>query len=404
MAAAEESGTAAGAGVDLKREQMVERLAAMDAKRQEEAEKRRLEIAETADPRESVSRFLEDFSSRRTAIVASLSAAEQAVGAGVSMDPAEAEALKGRLEGASIEILKMEKAVAEASYFLPAYDARSVTGAINQLKEKVASTKEALLPKKKFAFSRKKKEGGAGAAAAPAAPTAAELLSEEEAQRAKELERIEKDVAAGRGLKGLRNEVVVKRAAELQGLDYTLFDLEGCTVYLLGPMSALRLHRVKDCTIVAAPVLGSVFIDTAERCAFHLATGQIRIHTTTEAQFYARVRSKPIIEHTRGVLFAPLRLAYAGSEEQLQAARLDTETGLWEAVEDFGWLRATQSPNWGVLPEGERAPAPHIPGEEAATAGGAEGTEAPADPPEGAKPAPSAAAAAPADGDDPDEL
>jgi hypothetical protein len=30
------------------------------------------------------------------------------------------------------------------------------------------------------------------------------------------------------------------------------------------------------------------------------------------------------------------------------------ETGEWENVDDFRWLRAVQSPNWSILPPSER--------------------------------------------------
>lgn len=30
------------------------------------------------------------------------------------------------------------------------------------------------------------------------------------------------------------------------------------------------------------------------------------------------------------------------------------ESGLWESVDDFRWLRAVQSPNWSVLPSDQR--------------------------------------------------
>lgn len=102
------------------------------------------------------------------------------------------------------------------------------------------------------------------------------------------------------------------------------------------------------------PVTGSVLIEEAEGCVFVMASHQIRIHSARKSDFYLRVRSKPIIEDSNGVRFAPYCLSYPGIEEDLRGAGLDAETGNWENVDDFRWLRAVQSPNWSVLPESER--------------------------------------------------
>ena len=73
----------------------------------------------------------------------------------------------------------------------------------------------------------------------------------------------------------------------------------------------------------------------------------MRIHSTHSSQIYLRVASRPIVEDCSAVSFAPWQpLTYEGSEAHLQAAQLDSDTGLWSQVQDFKWLRATPSPNW----------------------------------------------------------
>ncbi|CAM6025899.1 unnamed protein product [Sphagnum balticum] len=85
-----------------------------------------------------------------------------------------------------------------------------------------------------------------------------------------------------------------------------------------------------------------------------LASHQIRIHSTTTTDFYLWVPSRPIVEYTKGVHFAPYTFHYSSIEKDLQAANLMEETGLWESVDDFRWLQAVQSPNWNVLPSDQR--------------------------------------------------
>jgi len=38
-------------------------------------------------------------------------------------------------------------------------------------------------------------------------------------------------------------------------------DLTSCTVYIRGRMEALRMHGLKDCTVIAGPVHGSAFVE-----------------------------------------------------------------------------------------------------------------------------------------------
>jgi hypothetical protein len=78
---------------------------------------------------------------------------------------------------------------------------------------------------------------------------------------------------------------------------------------------------------------------------------------------YLRVRSRPIIEHCSRLRFAPLvpaDVTALGLSEAAAAAGLASGGGsggeLWRAVDDFGWVKATASPNWAVMPEGERRP------------------------------------------------
>ena len=62
-------------------------------------------------------------------------------------------------------------------------------------------------------------------------------------------------------LRGLRQQKVVRRAAELAGGDFTLADLEDCTVLLLGRLPALRILQATRCCIVAGPVDGAAYLE-----------------------------------------------------------------------------------------------------------------------------------------------
>lgn len=133
----------------------------------------------------------------------------------------------------------------------------------------------------------------------------------------------------------------------------------------------------------------------------------MRIHDAVSNDLYLRLRSHPIIEHSSGLRFAPFPIEQLleqqeplqGSIQQQQCqehlqpvvqeqqeqqcqqqqclqqqcqlllhAQLNIENDLWEHVHDFGWVKASQSPNWSVLPAAERQQAVLPPRKPAATA------------------------------------
>ncbi|GLJ45385.1 hypothetical protein SUGI_0955480 [Cryptomeria japonica] len=134
------------------------------------------------------------------------------------------------------------------------------------------------------------------------------------------------------------------------------FRNKGSETGMEGGLRALFIHRLKGCQVFAGPVMGSVLIEEAENCVFVLASHQIRIHQTVNTDFYLRVRSRPIVEYTSNVRFAPYALFYRGIDEELQKSDLKDETGMWANVDDFRWLRAVASPNWSIVPEADRLP------------------------------------------------
>ena len=86
----------------------------------------------------------------------------------------------------------------------------------------------------------------------------------------------------------------------------------------------------------------------AEGCTFMLASHQVRIHAARHCDFYLRLRSNPIIEDCSRLGFAPCPADLPLDPEQMAAAGLAEDTGLWAEVQDFLWLRSTPSPNWSV--------------------------------------------------------
>ncbi|PIN26773.1 Beta-tubulin folding cofactor C [Handroanthus impetiginosus] len=288
---------------------------------------------------ESTQSFLSQFSESKLSIESHLSR--------IRKDPDPTH--KDNLETISLSISDLEKLIAENSYFLPPYELRTCLNTIDNLKQSLDDVTSLVIPKKKFSFKNKPSKK----------PAQQDAVCEAEKKQNVSLEKLGfKDLSVAPGFRGEENKALVEEftGSELGGGngEFTLSDLRDCEVRLKGRLRALFMDKLTNCKVYVGAVMGSVLIEGVEGCVFVLASHQIRIHNAKDCDFYLRVRSRPIIEDSTGVRFAPYCLSYEGIEEDLKEANLGEETGNWENVDDFRWLRAVQSPNWSILPENER--------------------------------------------------
>lgn len=178
--------------------------------------------------------------------------------------------------------LPFVQSVADATYFLPAYDLRQATLALASLREQQEAAAAALQPRRRFAFNRKAsgKAGGEEAAAAAGEPAQAQAqqqqsqqqaVQEPQPQAAQQPQAPDHSQAAaaaaagssgnGSTLSGLRGEIVAPSRDEAEGREFTLSDLEDCTVFLPAPLAALFLHRLQRCRVYTGPVAGACFVE-----------------------------------------------------------------------------------------------------------------------------------------------
>ncbi|KAJ9550256.1 hypothetical protein OSB04_014301 [Centaurea solstitialis] len=286
---------------------------------------------------ESTQSFLSAFTNSKQAIESSLAEIQQIPDSNPNQD------LKPDLERISLSISDLEKLVAENSYFLPPYEVRSSLKTISDLKQTLDSVTSKVKPRKKFSFKNKPAKKPETATVLAAAAT----KNESEHQSSYK-------VTDAPGFRSKENEVLVKEFKGSEVGEYVLTDLTNCEVRLKGCLRTLFINRLQNCKIYVGPVLGSILIEEVEGCVFVMASHQIRIHHAKRSDFYLRCRSRPIIEQSDGVRFAPYRLSYDGIENDLKESNLFDDTGSWANVDDFQWLRAVQSPNWSILPENER--------------------------------------------------
>ncbi|KAJ4796537.1 Tubulin-folding cofactor C [Rhynchospora pubera] len=283
----------------------------------------------SSDTARPVADFLSSFASSKLSIEQSLSESRS----------------RADLDHIATSISSLDQFLAHNSYLLPSYELRSCLKSISDLRSSFDSASSSLLPRKKFSFRnkpQKKEEEPKNVPEISVEPSAIDKISS-------------LSVRDGPGFRNEKDTTLVKdfRQCDVGQGEFTLSDLENCRVYLKGTVRALFFYKIRNCQVFTGPVLGSVLIEDVSDSLFVLASHQIRIHHAKATDFFLRVRSRPIIEDSNRVRFAPYRLTYEGIEEELKESGLGEETGNWANVDDFKWLRAVQSPNWSLIPEEE---------------------------------------------------
>ena len=65
-----------------------------------------------------------------------------------------------------------------------------------------------------------------------------------------------------RGISGRAHETI-QHILEEQGGPMVIRDMTSCTIHVRGRIEALRMHSLRDCTVIAGPVHGSAFVEGA---------------------------------------------------------------------------------------------------------------------------------------------
>ncbi|XP_039991669.1 tubulin-specific chaperone C [Xiphias gladius] len=316
-----------------------ERLQKRHQARMEDAERRK-EAKESQSVAEEKGEFFSStFSRERLCIEELLS----------SCSGADRAVVTQRLEEATAKTVLLQKFLNDSVVFLTSYELRQAQVALQKLHTSLAETREEALPKKKFAFRSRTK--AADKVSAPVSDTAPP-----DAATPADSGEVAGDGASEQcGFSNMDSEFLTKTSEEIQKQDLLLTHLSNCKVRLFGSPSTLHLKHIDSCEILCGPVSSSVFVDHCRNSTLSFPCQQLRTHNTTDTQVYLHVTSRAIIEDCHGVSFAPFTWAYPTLEEDFSVSGLDQERNNWSQVDDFNWLAAGEpSPNWTVIPEGDR--------------------------------------------------
>lgn len=266
-----------------------------------------------------------------------------------------------KLRETHARVVTLNRACATASARASAYESRVMGEKTRALRAAFERFADVARPREKFRFksrgtTRRRSGGGEegeeeGRGAVGETATSGETAAGETAAAAAVVD------DDGPGIRDRSNETIVATDAT-EDDDYALERLTDCDVFVFGACRALRAYDLKRCRVYALAVSGSAHVENIVDSVFCVAARQLRAHCARRTRFHARVASRPVVEDSRDVAFAPrvaLEDAHASADDELLRKHgLDVENGLWREVDDFLWLRAGQSPHWRELEEDAR--------------------------------------------------
>ena len=344
-------------GLPLDALELERRLRRNDDERKRRAERRKAVKTATTDPRENAEEFLAKHEAGcRACLLAMRDLVAGVSSLAVSVEDDETTKRREALMAVNADTRALDRALAEASYYLTAYDARARGRAMAELREEYERCAAVVTPRARFRFKSRGREARAGASASANATNSVQTEgSPSSGRRCSEGDGgNENENDDGPGVRDRVGQTVVIRDVD-ESEDFVLERCADCEIVLLGCARALRAYDLRRCRIYVACVAGSAHVENLVDCVVCVAARQLRVHAARRVRFHVRTSSRPIVEDSRDVGFAQLVVPTddAFIREMLKSRGLAEDTGAWKNVDDFKWLKASQSPNWRLLEEYE---------------------------------------------------
>ncbi|VDL94980.1 unnamed protein product [Schistocephalus solidus] len=277
------------------------------------------------------------------------------------------------------QIEELQRWFSESSAHLKPFHIEQARLELDELKSKFQESREALFPKKKFAFGSKASKTNRKAPTVntshKSTVTTQKVTLEQHQHRIKLSEPPPKySLSDLSDRPNLRLPARGEPEDALLGQSIYLSNLEHCVIYIEGVAGNLMAHGLRGCTVYAQPVASSILLQDCVDCHFVLACRQLRVHQTLNTRLDIFVASPPIIEDSMNLRLAPYPLGAAHSERfalALLTANLADISNHWCYVQDFSCptLLPTEaavnnlsspdsamvpnSPNWSLVPETE---------------------------------------------------
>ena len=237
------------------------------------------------------------------------------------------------------EIRNMELSISTSSVFLPLYDQRKHMQTIRELSDELNAAQARVMPKGKFSFKRKAKEP-ASAPVSEKPDVKKEIIAQHQPSANTD------DTLLITQLASQLYQASAEPSPEKLPTDALIKNCSNAIVYLdtLDSLSTAHIVDSSNCIIIFGyAISGSLFVERCRSVKIVVACQQLRVHTSQKLDFFLHVISNPIIEDCAEIGIAAIQ------KSGLNVVGIKDTENRYDKVEDFYWLKATQSPNWRLL-------------------------------------------------------
>ncbi|EDW03964.1 tubulin-specific chaperone C [Drosophila grimshawi] len=237
----------------------------------------------------------------------------------------------------TMEIQELQRYLTTSTMFLSDFKIKSCQNVLNTLSGATEEARQRFMPKKKFGFSSKKTTTAAVKQKLPQ-----KKLDKTGAEQQKS--------TFSWTISDQRQQHIVLRAAEVDGLDITISNVANCLVELQGHPGSVQISNATQCTVLSGPVARSFFAEHLQQCTLAIACQQLRLHSSQATRIYLHVTCRAIIEDSQQIEIDVYNYDYPQLEADYLAAGLNKSQNNYMDVADFNWLSPdVHSPNWTVL-------------------------------------------------------
>ncbi|KAF8884211.1 tubulin binding cofactor C-domain-containing protein, partial [Gymnopilus junonius] len=258
------------------------------------------------------------------------------------------------IQGLSLSLAKVTKALADATGSLPTYDQKQFEGQLKSFEKSIEQLRASTTTKSKFAFKRKPQSSVTSIPTPPSAkkPFEPRTLTPSTPSTSSQV------LLSSHSHKYLTRSDLPEHSEQP---DLSISDLDSCIVNLLPAnskdkddssskdlvLSALHARNLTHCVILLPLITGSALLHDLIQCTIVLGSHQFRMHSSKKTDVFLHIFSNPIIEDCSGIRFTQYPTYFLPS-----SAAQKEQPPL--SVQDFSHIRPTPSPNFSIMSDTEK--------------------------------------------------
>lgn len=121
-------------------------------------------------------------------------------------------------------------------------------------------------------------------------------------------------------------ETFTREPGEIAPNDFTINNLENCTVYLLDKIGQITGDNCRNSRLHFGPTERSIYLKDLKNCLITAACRQFRLENCHNLTIFLYCLTEPSIEFSSNITFAPYNFSYPSQDDHFDIAELDPKT------------------------------------------------------------------------------